>query len=333
MRFYELSAMARLLCDTDYLKVTQSDNLRELIANNYSLWLYAEQVGQEEMRSKIQQRYDVAKIFTNTSLYDSTLVYYAKNLVVYTENEWVEGTAYTVGQRIKYKDKIYQCITNSTGYLPTNTTYWVYITDDKSLYYVTLPEEEWSYLTSYSVGDVVWYENKTYTCVVANSNTKPDSSTAIWGSGTAHSISNKNPDIIYHAEIAYTVGTKVSCEGVLYNCILNSTGNIPTNATFFTALTTPPYWTKGDNRNPLIVRYLLDITRYHFERSIPARNVSDLCKEAYNGNSPEERGGAIGWLKRVNSGTDNANLPIIVPVKGLAFTYGNSRAAQDNQMW
>jgi hypothetical protein len=325
--------MARLLRDKDYLRVTLSDALRELIEDNYAEWLNAEQVGQEEMISKLSQRYIIDQIFTNTTVFDTTLVYKGKKLVEYTEDDWSEATSYSVGNRVVYDDKIYQCILTSQGFVPTNVTYWIYITDNLSLYYVTLPVDEWDNETDYAVGDQVWYLDKTYTCVIANTNITPDSDSGIWGSGTSYSITGKNPDIFFHPEVAYTVGVKVVYEDVMYTCILNSTGNLPTNATYFTASATRPYWTKGDNRNPLIVRYLLDITRYHFERSIPARNVSDLIKEAYNGNSPQELGGAIGWLKRVASGKDNASLPEILPIQGLSISYGNSRKSQDNQLW
>ena len=149
--------MSRLLRDKDYLSVTLSDNLREEIEENYNQWLDAEQVAQQEVYSKLTQRYQINQILTDTTVYDSTLVYRGKNLVEYTESEWNENTSYTVGQRIKYVDKIYQCIQISQGLLPTNEAYWIYITDDKSLYYVTLPNDEWDKDTTYAIGDVVWF--------------------------------------------------------------------------------------------------------------------------------------------------------------------------------
>lgn len=329
--------MARLLRDKDYLRVTLSDNLRELIVDHYNEWLDAEQVAQQEIYSRLSQRYKINEILTDTSVYDSTLVYRAKNLIEYTESEWNENTSYTATQRVKYTSdgvtKIYQCILASQGFAPTNTTYWTYITDDLSLYYVTLPYDEWDNTADYVAGDVVWYGDKNYTCVLPNSNIEPGTASSIWGAGTSYSITNKNPEINWVSTIPYTVGVKVSYEGVMYTCVLNSTGNLPTNATYFTADTALPYWTKGDNRNPLIVRYLLDIARYHFERSIPAANVSDLVKEAYNGNTDKDSSGAIGWLNKVASGKINADLPKILPSTGLAISYGNSREAQDNQLW
>lgn len=323
----------RLLRDTDYKKVTLSDEFRELISDNRNEWLDAEQVGQEEIYSKLVQRYIINQILTNTTVYDATLVYKGKNLVEYTATEWDETTAYTAGQRVLYQDKIYQCILNSTSHVPTKATYWLYIVDNLTLYDVTLPYDEWDKTLTYAVGDKIWFLDKSYTCVQPNININPTSSTAIWGTGTAYSITNKNPEISWHAEVTYLIGSVVNYLDKLYTCILSSTGNLPTNTTYFTASTTRPYWTKGDNRNPLIVRFLLDITRYHFERSMPTRNVSEQTLIAYDGNDGKQQGGAIGWLKRVASGTDTANLPEIIITQGLAFTYGNTRASLDNQVF
>jgi hypothetical protein len=327
--------MARLLRDKDILKVAQSENLQEHIDNHKFEWLDSELVAQEEMTGYLAQRYLTDEIFTNTSVFDKTLIYKAKNLVEYTETAFNEATSYAAKARVSYNGKIYEALQTTQGNLPddVNNANWIYITDDLSLYYVTLPQNEWDKETTYASGDKVWYKDKVYTAAKASTNIIPTSSSSVWGSGTSYSITDKNPDILYHAEVSYTVGTKVSYEGMMYSCILNSTGNLPTNATYFTASTDKPYWTKGDNRNPLIVRYLLDITRYHFERAIPARNVSDLLKEAYNGNSDKDSSGAIGWLRRVASGKVNANLPEIIPVTGNSITFGSSRAAQDNQLW
>lgn len=293
--------MSRLLrdLDIDNLQFSDSDDvdspLKELILDNYNNWLMAEQTAQAEMMSYLKARYWVEWVFTNTQTYSNSATYYGKSLVQYTGTEWNENTSYTSASnvRVLYQDKIYQCILNSQGYAPTNTTYWSYICDNLSLFYVTLPETEWSNLTSYSVGDDVWYDNKTYTCLLANSNVLPDSSTAVWGTGTTYTV----------------------------------TATLPTDTT---------KWTAGDNRNQQIVKYLLDIALYHFLSASP-RNMADLRKERYDGNSPEQRGGAIAWLKRVSRGEVFADLPVIIPVTGNSIQYGNSNSVsgvkQDNQIW
>ena len=48
--------MARLLTDNDYLKVSLSETVRDLIDANYNQWLDAEQAAQLEMASYLNQR-------------------------------------------------------------------------------------------------------------------------------------------------------------------------------------------------------------------------------------------------------------------------------------
>lgn len=286
--------MPRLLRDKDLSKVTKSDSLQELITEYRNEWLDSEQVAQAEMISKLTQRYNMTKVFTNTTVWDSLLVYKAKNLIEYTAAEFNETTAYVVANRVLYNGKIYACTVNSTGFLPTNKTYWTYLVDDKTLYFGLTPNTEFNIETTYAIGNVVFYNDVNYTALKPSKGILPGSNTSVWGSGVAYSI---------------------------------PANTLPTNTA---------YWTLGDNRNPLLIRFLLDMTRYHFERSIPARNVSDLIKEAYNGNGANELGGAIGWLKRVAAGTDNADLPKIIPTQGLSIQYGDSSTdtrPYKNQLW
>lgn len=285
--------------DIDMLQFSDSEDvdspLKELILLNYNGWLQAEQSSQFEMTSYLKARYITDQIFTNTTIYSNSAVYYGKDLVQLTAPSWDENTSYTsiAGEVISYEGKIYQCINNSQGYLPTNTTYWIFLCDSFSLFYLTLNQPEWNPVTKYAAGDQIWYNKRNYTAVVANNNILPDSSTSIWQDDGLYSVTATSPLDV----------TK---------------------------------WTPGDNRNQQIISYLLDISLYHFLKASP-RNLADLRKERYDGNSPEQRGGAIAWLKRVSKGEVFAELPVIIPRTGEAIQYGNSNSLQgikqDNQLW
>jgi hypothetical protein len=294
--------MSRLLRDLDYLRVIQSDNLAQIIENNQQVKLDVEQAAQAEMISYLEQRYIKEEIFSNTTVYDNTATYYAKNLVEYTETVFNALSVYNPGDRITFTTGsgdnaltyVYECVTLTTaGQSPTTTpAKWDQLCLDKSLFYVTLPEEQWNPETEYVIGDEVWYDDKVYTALVANTNVKTTVS-AVWGSGVSYSIS----------------------------------GDLPTDTT---------KWTAGDNRNQLIVLHLIDITLYHLHRRINPRNVPDHRKEAYNGNSHNDCGGAIGWLKRVAKGSVNADLPEINPEQGMAMRSGNandSTTSSRNMLW
>ena len=109
--------------------------------------------------------------------------------------------------------------------------------------------------------------------------------------------------------------------------LFSITGQLPTNTT---------YWTVGDNRNQQIVLFLIDVTLYHLHSRINPRNIPDLRKERYNGNSPTDSGGAIGWLKSVSKGNVNADLPVFTPEQGMSIRYGNAAnyyTPNHNQLW
>jgi len=330
--------MARLLTDNDYLKVTLSQEVRDIINNNYNQWLDAEQAAQVEMASYLNQRYITSQIFTDTTIYSSINTYSAKSLVVYSEDDYNDLTSYVVGDRVVWDGYIYECYQAAQGISPENTDYWVKRVQDGTLYHGTLPSEEWDKDESYVAGDIVWYNNKQYTATVSNKNIEPSAttSTGIWGSGTTYTIAaNNTPDIEYHDEITYNQWNIVTYMGskYTYKSIAPTSGHLPTDTNYWDLETTDYEWTLGDNRNALLVRFLLDITAYHFMRSVPARAIPDHIKQAYNGDSADDRGGALGWLKNVAKGFVSADLPEIYSTPLYSIMHGQSRDKQDNLLW
>jgi len=87
-----------------------------------------------------------------------------------------------------------------------------------------------------------------------------------------------------------------------YTCILDATSESLTNTTYFT---------EGDNRNPKIVDTVITSLLYHMHARISPRNIPDLRRLLYDGDDPQQRGGAIGYLKQVQKGIITPDLPII----------------------
>jgi phage gp36-like protein len=173
----------------DYLKQIQTDNLNQVIENLDSVRKDTELAAQAEMTSYLVQRYVMAETFRETFSFDPSISYKAKNLVEYTEPAWASATAYLIGDFVSYSNKIYQALTNNTNKIPSsNPSDWSYIVDDKVLFYVTLPQNEWSAKTSYTAGSQVWYNDSVYTAVVDNIGVTPDSSIATWGAGVSYSV-------------------------------------------------------------------------------------------------------------------------------------------------
>jgi hypothetical protein len=138
----------------------------------------------------------------------------------------------------------------------------------------------------------------------------------------------------YLNDTIYDVDTFVWFENKVYKNKIKCTGIIPSNLAYWTfdsnhsvtntLPTDTTKWTQGDNRNQEIVQYLLDITLYNLHCRINPRNVPDLRKERFDGNEPQQRGGAIGWLKNVSAGKIFASLPEINPEQGLSINWGNA---------
>ena len=286
--------MARLLIDNDYLRLIQELNLEQVTGDNNQIKIDMEQAAQSEMISYLTQRYNTTNIFTNTTAFSLSAVYYAKNLVYLDGTAFSASTVYLTNDIAVQAGNVYYSTAGSAAHA-FNASEWTLLGSQYSFFYVTLPNDEWDYYTEYAVGDIVWYANKNYTCATACQGITPGAtgSTSFWGSGTSYSV----------------------------------TAAFPTDDSL---------WTFGDNRNQQVVLYLLDITLYHLHSRINPRNIPDLRKERYDGNSPNQTGGAIGWLKKVASGDITADLPNMQPQQGMSIRYGNandSTTQSKNFLW
>lgn len=150
----------------------------------------------------------------------------------------------------------------------------------------------------------------------------------------------------YDPTVTYSIGTQIWFNGHNYINIKKCINIDPTITEFWTdngvytvtAIypTDATKWTAGDNRNQQIVLFLIDITLYHLHSRINPRNIPDLRKERYNGNSPTDSGGAIGWLKSVAKGNVNADLPEYLTQQGMSMRTGNAGTydtPSNNMMW
>lgn len=328
--------MARLLRDSDYNRIIKAENLEQIISEANSLKLEMEQVAQQEMISKLSQRYDVAKVFTNTSVWDVTRQYQAKNLIEYTEPEFDQteqyighaqynnATSYNNPNRVIYLGYIYEAIGATTGNLPTNATFWTLI----------------------GRAPRVSYKGKIYEAITTTQGNLPTDTTSwryICDDLSLFYVTL--PYSEWSVTETYAPGDTRFFNNSVYTAVAGNKGLRPDENSGVWGVGTPfittagivpddiSVWTAGDNRNPLIVTYLLDMTTYHLLSRMP-RNFSDIRKERYDGNSPQQTGGAIGWLKRVSKGEDNADLPEkLEPSPQYRIMSGSARPKQSNFFW
>lgn len=185
----------RFLTNKDYGRQIQTDNLNQVIENDYSTLIYVEQSAQAEMISYLSQRYDVTRVFADTQVFATSSTYYGNNLVEYTEPTYDQQTTYNPGDRISFEDKIYinSATTSIIGADPTYTPDWTFIVNDKTLFYAKLPQPEWNNDLTYSVGSQVWYNDIVYTAIYENTSVLP-TETTYWTVGSTYSFSNFYPD-------------------------------------------------------------------------------------------------------------------------------------------
>lgn len=184
--------MARLLRNLDYLRVIQDSNLEQIIESNQQTKLDVEQSAQSEMISYLTQRYIVNQIFTDTKVFDITATYNGKQLVEWTASAFSAATVYTTGQYVLQAGYIYKSIAGSAAHA-FNSAEWTQICLDKTLFYVTLPELEYSNSVTYAIGDKVYYNNIEYTCLISTVGILPTND-QFWSAGTAYTLTATYPD-------------------------------------------------------------------------------------------------------------------------------------------
>jgi hypothetical protein len=133
--------------------------------------------------------------------------------------------------------------------------------------------------TTYIVGEVVSYQDNIYQCNTPVTAGEPFDS-AKW--------------------------TLLAENNTFYTCIADTTaGILPTDTNYFTA---------GDNRNPLIVEYTVDIVLYNIHSKISPRAIPDVRRTRYDGfGNLKEGDSAIASLIQVQKGNVTLDLPVIEP--------------------
>lgn len=103
-----------------------------------------------------------------------------------------------------------------------------------------------------------------------------------------------------------------------YTCIADSTGNLPTSTSYFTA---------GDNRNTKIRDVTVDITLYNMHSRISPRSIPDVRRVRYDGHgNKNESGNALQYLEKVQKGQVTPDLPVITPIEQNSerISYGST---------
>lgn len=312
----------RFLRTSDYYRLIQPNDLDALLLSatnagydGEQLLIDSENTAIELISSYIKQRYDVTRIFTDTPDFDNATTYYAQNRVQYHEPAYNATLTYSIGDRRSYNNKIYEANTTIGTPEAFNAAKWDFVCLDYALYYVTLPYPEFLPFANYVASNQVWSsDNYTYTAL--KNTTGQSLNNVVYSEyGADKNTSNYEPNTIYAQDLTNSFSWQRSVSKYSITSIL------PTDGT---------KWTEGDNRSQLIIQTVIDIALFNLFSAISPRNIPELRLIRYDGNDKNANGGAIGWLKKIASGTISAELPERNPVQGLPIVWGSSFPKSNN---
>lgn len=329
------------LTTKDYARVIQTTELNAITGNDISIRQLVEGSVQSEMYANLKQQFDLDIEFKDTNPFVLNLTNKGGDRVYLDAPIYSPATTsglFSAGDLTAYQGNVYYCITPITAQEPFTIAKWSLLGKQYDTYYVNLPYSLFEQDKFYHKGDIVFYKDKVYKAqqdsVIIDSedafqfltiesirrgNSVPGSdyySAKMWGTGTSFSFTGlyvTNPLQSAWSSSPYTVGAIVSYLNQNYISVSNSTNIIPgTNQSAWMPVT----WIKGDNRNQMFVRMVMDIVVY------------ELCKRIAPNNVPEARHNA--WVKamkdvkEIAKGDVNAQLPTLKPLQGERNRFGGN---------
>jgi hypothetical protein len=316
----------------DYYSRVQNTDLQQLISNEEKYRLQAQKVALAEMKGYLAQKYDIVDEFRETLAFSYTSTYQAKQLVYLDATAYSAVSAYALNDLTLQGGNVYYCkvaiIAPGEAF---NVAHWTLLGAQYDLFYVTIPYEEFNHEGTYSVDEVVFRNNKIYTCLrdtlplsqssklqygeysqVPGSNEYPDAaSQSQWSEGVSYSFSGimpKDTSVNYTAWsgiTAYVAGQKVSRNSLIWLATADSTNVEPGTDITKWALAS---YTEGDNRNPRLVEMNVLMSLYKLSPRISPYNVPEVWVKNYDDCCRD--------LKRFAKGELTLDMPQNQPAKG-----------------
>ncbi len=300
---------------SDYYSLISETNLNVVITDTDTFLADRQRTAKEEISSFLRHRYDVNQIFKDILTFVLANTYAENDLIEWSEDAYVPATTYNTDDLCSYSDKIYQC--NEDGVAGVwNASKWTELADNESLWYArqpttdNLPSETFSYTQNAYTGnhnEITGWDKATDTTLYFK---RIEKRIYIF-----NSASNRTTGYPSEGYFEYDAGgvdlpiTKKVFTGdnETLGGYIDIVGYVDDLQEW--NVVASKYWTLGDNRNAKIVELMIDIVVYHTHARIQPRNIPEIRKERYDGNDPDQKGGAIGYLKLVQKGTVQMDLP------------------------
>lgn len=348
--------MAFLLLN-DYLELITQFALDEITDSDMTRVSRMELEAIGQMKSYLQQRYNVDVAFADMNTFSLASVYNVGNRIIWTQQNYSAQSTWTTSN-VSGAFNSGELITANNGatgqlvgLIGANT--FIALTGDWTTATsitgnVSTQTADIASVAFYAIGDMAVGSDGNIYQAIANTLLNPVTNPSDWGTALAANNSlyyNIYPAPPYNGNIVYQLNEQVVFMSNVYKATRTvvpgfqplradgtvntdywslvsaagtTTGVLPTDAT---------KWAPGDNRDQQLVQHCVDICLYHLHARINPRNIPDLRKQRYDGDDSDQKGGAIGWLKMVAAGKINANIPEryeFGKVPGVSISYGNS---------
>jgi chitodextrinase len=284
----------------DYKRLIQSDNLNQIIGSDPSIITQAEGTALEEATSRLQQKFLLSQEFQDTPAWNKAAMYVANNRVYVDGPAFSQTATYAAGDIVSNQIStntinVYQSIAGSApgAFNPTD---WLLLGTQQQIYFARVPAPTFDLYAQYAKGDVVYYNGRTYTCLIQTSPYSQETELQF----------RLNENVPYNNIFPDNVnsGAQYWAAGSVYA--------IPAG----TEITNTSYWVKGDNRSQLIVTTQIACVLYWVHYRIAPRNVPDMRVKAYDD--------AIKWYVNCANGDVTPNLPVKQPRQGGRIRFGGT---------
>lgn len=302
----------------DYLSLISVADLDVITGSDDTILTNKEKASQEEVSSFLRHRYEVGLIFKDIKSYSDLTQFNTADLVEWTESTYSAVLTYNIGARVVYSGSIYKCNTNGTTGI-WNASKWDFICLDKLLYYCNipclgvLPSESVTYTSSKIISglhQITGWNKETYSTLYFE---RYDGYVNIYLSASDRTTRNNKVGYFKYdyqgLELPYTAEIQPgSYPYNLFSGYIDVIGFANELDTWSVSVT--KNWTLGDNRNQKLVEIMLDVTLYHLYTRIQPRNIPTHVVNRYDGGTEKQTAGAIGYLKMIQKGTVQLDLPI-----------------------
>ena len=299
----------------DYKSYIQPVYLNQLTQTDDSKRLTCEMEALALIKGKLQQKYDVSSEFTNTSVWDYTKTYAARDRVYLDYPLWVANTAYQPNSLVTYQGVCYICrITNSGAIFDYSK--WDVLGNQYDMFYAAFPstctypatlaeplKPIFSLYGNYKVGDVIFWKNYTYVCAKSSEDISPVDLITYYKYENIP-YSNVFPDSADNATRKYWASpTKY----------VITAGTLPTNL---------GRWVKGDNRDPQIMLCMKYVVIYLLAPLLAPNNIPDIWNDNYKM--------ACTIIDQMGRGIITADMQLLNPYQGKMTSYGGNVKNQNH---